>query len=110
LARAFLFCLEQSNILDRNHRLVGEGLEQRQLFIREGAGFESVDYNRANCLSATEQGHSEQASKISFLRCRPSVFLVSEHVGNLTRSTREDCPTRDSAAVRRHRILVLKQR
>ena len=36
--RARLQLLEQADVLDGDHRLVGEGLEQRDLPVREGAG------------------------------------------------------------------------
>ena len=35
-ARALLLCLEQPHVLDRDHRLVGEGLSQLDLLVSEG--------------------------------------------------------------------------
>ena len=39
-ARALLLGFEQADVLDRDHRLVGEGLDQLDLLVCEGAGLD----------------------------------------------------------------------
>src|SRR5262245_57034838 len=110
--------LEQSHVLDGDHGLVGEGLEEIDVLLNELSGLPPIDHNRTDGVPAAEHRHAEQASKASprgadassaaeFL-VSAAEFLVSEGVGYLGRRASEDRPTRDIAAVRRHRILLPK--
>src|SRR4029453_1474182 len=51
--------LEQPNILDGDHGLVGEGLEQGDLVLGEGAHFASADEDCANCDALTQERSAE---------------------------------------------------
>ena len=48
LFQSFLEFLKQSHVLDSDYSLVGEGLEENNLFISEGTRFDSKNYNRAD--------------------------------------------------------------
>ena len=50
LARSRLHLLEQPRVLDGDHGLVGEGLEQIDLPISEQSYFGASDQERSNCL------------------------------------------------------------
>ena len=45
---------EQPRVLDRDHRLVGEGLEQRDLLVGEGLGVIATDEDRADASAFPE--------------------------------------------------------
>ena len=53
---------QQARILDRDHRLIGEGLEERDLVVSEPAGFAARDGDRPDRLVVTEQRHDDLAS------------------------------------------------
>src|SRR5262249_30483728 len=48
LARALLLCLKQPHVLDRDHRLVGERPEKRNLLIRKRINFGTSKLNRSD--------------------------------------------------------------
>ena len=48
-ARASCACLEQPRVLDRDHRLVGEGLEQRDLLVAKRRGGWRIAYRSSRC-------------------------------------------------------------
>ena len=48
LARSRLQFLEQPHVLNGDHSLVGEGFEERDLFLREGSNFRAPNQNSAN--------------------------------------------------------------
>ncbi len=54
--------VEQPHVLDRDHRLVGEGLEQRDLVVGEPAGLAAGHRDRPDRLVVTEQRHRHPAS------------------------------------------------
>ena len=61
--------LEQTHVLDRDHRLVREGLQKPDLLIREGADFASPHRDDADRDSLPEQGNSQ-------IRAVPAQALV----------------------------------
>ena len=63
-ARSVRACssLEQPRVLDGDHRLVGEGLEQRDLVVGEPAGFAAGHRDRPDRLVVTKQRHHSHAS------------------------------------------------
>ena len=48
---------QQAGVLDRDHRLIGEGLEERDLVVGEPAGFAAGHRDRPDRLVVTEQRH-----------------------------------------------------
>ena len=63
LAVAGLQLLEQPHVLDRDHRLVGEGLEQGDLLSGNGPGFGAADGDRADRLALAQHRHGQDAAK-----------------------------------------------
>jgi hypothetical protein len=56
--------LEQPHILDGDHRLVGEGLEERNLLVREGAYLLTSDQDPPNSYALTEQWYREHGPMV----------------------------------------------
>jgi len=72
LVRALLLGLEQPRILDRDHRLVGEGLEQCDLFLGKRPHLHATDQNRSDRLPLPQQRSGERRSMtVSPSRLRP---------------------------------------
>ena len=92
LAVARLQLGEQADVLDGDDGLVGEGLQELDVAVGEGAGFGARDDDRANGLAIAQHRHREHASPAAGL-ARPSVAI--HRVG-------ERCPR--SATARRSRI------
>ena len=62
LLRPRLQLAQQAGVLDRDHRLIGEGLEERDLVVGEPAGFAAGHRDRPDRLVVTEHRHHNQAS------------------------------------------------
>ena len=60
--------IEETHVLDRDHRLVGEGLEQVDLPLREGRGFGSRDGNRPDRCALVQHRHGQEAPEVYGLR------------------------------------------
>src|SRR5262245_62835763 len=85
---------EQPDVLDRNDCLVGEGLEQFNLFVREGPRLSLRNGERSNGMSFTQHRHREVASVICCLReALEHVFGVLMHVGNVRDAASQDGPS-----------------
>src|SRR5262249_55866310 len=59
LARARLHLVEESHILDRDHRLVGKSREQLYLLFAEGPHLGATDQERADGFVLPQQGDAE---------------------------------------------------
>ena len=67
LAALLLDLVEQPHVLDRDHRLVGEGLEQRDLLLGERPHFHAAkDDDARSCLE--QQGHDQNGAIARLLR------------------------------------------
>src|SRR5262245_37020425 len=60
---ACLQLLEQADVLDSNHRLVGEGLQQLDLVVREGSGLSARHPDDADGSAFPQHRYPEAASK-----------------------------------------------
>src|SRR6476661_5242919 len=56
--------MEQSHVLNGDDRLIGEGLEECDLLIREGTYFGSANLNRADCYAFTKQRRNKNTPDI----------------------------------------------
>ena len=98
LARARLNFVEQADVLDRNHGLIGEGFEKLDLpFVERTHGLPRDD-EPANRLAAAHQRRRKQrpvvaAGLVAGLR----VFGVGENIGDMDRLSVASC-SRDAAA------------
>ena len=93
-ARASCGLLEQPRVLDRDHGLVGEGLQQRDLLVGERPRRLAHDADRAD--AAVFPQHRRARDRV--------VADQLEHVRARRRRTRSSRPHRGCAAVRRSRI------
>jgi hypothetical protein len=62
IATVFLNVVEEPHVLDRDHSLVGKGLEQLRLSPGEGTGGGSCDRNRPDRLALAEHRHGKVAA------------------------------------------------
>ncbi len=60
--RLRLHLLEQTDIADGDHGLVGEGLQQGDLLIAERLHFSAAEHDRANALALAQQRHAQNAA------------------------------------------------
>ena len=98
---ACLHLLEQAHILDRDHRLVGEGLDESDLTRTEGADSLAHQDDRARDLAAMEQRNSERGADRGIAERSESVLGVCPDVGNVNRATFKDYPAGDRRPIDR---------
>src|SRR5215475_14100647 len=85
LAGAQLF--EQASILNRDHRLVGEGGDQLDLFVRKRIGLVAVKAKNTEKLLLAQKRNAENGAEPShFLPVDVGIFRVLEDIGNVNRS------------------------
>ena len=65
IARARLHLVEQAHVLDRDHRLVGEGLHEFDLARRERPGLPAHQRENAFEFAVAQQGHAHASSDSS---------------------------------------------
>jgi len=53
---------EEPHVLDRDHRLIGEGLEERDLVVSEAAGLAAAHRDRSDRLVVTQHRHTDLTS------------------------------------------------
>jgi hypothetical protein len=64
---ALLDFLKQSDVLDGDDRLVGEGLKKRYLFVRERTDLLSPYVNYSNWSSLSEHRHTKKSARATTL-------------------------------------------
>ena len=70
---ARLHLVEQAHIADRDHRLIGEGLQQRDLLFAEGMHLDAAHDDRADTLALARQRHREDGAVAHAPRELPAV-------------------------------------
>src|SRR5262249_18770964 len=101
LARARLHLVEQPHVLDRDHRLVGEGGQQVDLLIGECADGKSSKSEYAYQRSLSHERNTQHGMKSkTLLRLRQRVFRVGSGVLDMHRSTIEQYTSDQSFAAR----------
>src|SRR5262249_19931582 len=84
LARARLHLVEQPHVLDRDHRLVGEGGGQLDLLVGEWPHLGALQGDSAHRDPLAEHRHSQCRPKASeLLRLGPGVVGIVQHVRNV---------------------------
>ena len=92
IASARLQVLEQPDVFDRDHRLVGECRDQFNLLVREGAVLTSRQRKDADGFAVSQQRDTERASKIAApLIAEALVILVCQEVRDMHRAAFERC-------------------
>jgi hypothetical protein len=85
--------LEQPDILDRDYRLVGEGLQQLYLSFRERSRMSPTDNDRANHHPVAEHWDRQGRTVASGLGdVLQTVFLVKQDVGRVNDSALKNRP------------------
>src|ERR1700688_2488365 len=94
-----LHLIEQAHIADSDHGLIGESLQQTDLFVPEGIYFEAAKQNRSDALTLAQQGHGQNAANAlgayaarQFLAVGKLVALVGENVTHMHRLAIQKCP------------------
>ena len=99
LIGALAQCVQKSGILDGDRCLVGEGLDQRDLLVREGPDLQAI--NRRSLPSqvvAFEHRHSQNCpDSVRRPLLRSRVFWISQTIGDVNRSAFNDGTIHDSA-------------
>src|SRR5688500_18091389 len=67
LLQRLLGFVEEANVLDRDYRLVGEGVEQADLRLAEGTYFPAIDDHAADHRCVLKQRHGEEGARAEFL-------------------------------------------
>ncbi len=113
-ARARLHRVEQPHVLDGDHRLVGKGLDQFDLLLRERPHGSAMHGEQADGESFSQQRHHEDCAKASQPRgFMHGVFGVGKNIGNLNRlSLQHNAPDGSAApgrpGLRPHVFKVLR--
>jgi hypothetical protein len=105
LAGACLHLVEQPHVLDRDHRLVGEGSEQLDLLVGKGlhrATSQGDDADRAAFPQQRDTEHGPQSAE--FLRLAQDVFGIGRNVRHLHGSARDDRSPKHGSSARRDRV------
>ena len=93
LSRARLHLVEQTYVLQRDHRLIGEGLDHLDLALGETPGSARDNMIAPSTPSFPQQGHAEQRTHIRRQRAhRDDIFGISEAIGNALDLAREQDP------------------
>src|SRR5262249_60150888 len=91
--------VEQAHVLDRDHRLVGEGGEQLDLLVGERRDLRLPLTYCAERHALAQQGYSQHRPNThQFLRFREIIFRVRQHVWYLDRTTLQQRATRRGPA------------
>ena len=100
-----LHLVEQPHVLDRNHRLVGEGGDQLDLLVGERPHRLALQDDDSDRRSFAQQGNAQHCANAAHFRLFDHlVAWIGEHVGNLDRFTLRDNAADDRAATRRQRV------
>ena len=96
VARACLHLLEQTDIADGDHGLIGEGLQQGNLFIAERVNFRSAKDDHPDALALSHQGHTQNGvvALTDALLSRDSREFVAFdrlHIAHMYRFLVQDC-------------------
>src|SRR5579883_1973800 len=62
LARLGLYFLEQADIAERDHRLIGEGLEQRDLLVAERIDLDTAQHDGPDALPVAQQRDADDGA------------------------------------------------
>src|SRR5262249_47201948 len=99
LATLVLDFVEQPHVLDRDHRLVGEGGHQLDLLVGKWAHGASHQHDHANRLAFTQQRNTEHRTVVADFRwLYKLVFRIGENVGYLNDSAFKRGPAGDSSS------------
>ena len=101
IVRLGLYLVEQVDIADRDHRLVGEGLNELDLLLAERASNEAEQADDAERLPIPNERYAECCPEAHQLLCTLTLPIwIGKHVGNMSSAAVDNCATKDGAAIR----------
>src|SRR6516162_7292705 len=101
LARARLHLVEQPHVLDRDHRLVGERLQQLHLFVRKWPHRAARQREYPDRCLFTQQGRADHGAIAAEFLCQAQlVFRIGLRIKNLNSRTLKQSSTGHAAAPR----------
>ena len=96
IVRLGLYLVEQVDIADRDHRLVGEGLNELDLLLAERASNEAEQADDAERLPIPNERYAECRPDAHQLLCTLTLPLrIDKHVGNMSSAAVDNCATKD---------------
>ena len=97
--------VEQPHVLDRDHRLVGEGGRKPDLLIGEGSDLQTLQDQHADGDQFPQQRKGKNASRSGdFLDVGARIFGIAQNVGNLDRAAFQHRPSEHRSAIRFDRM------
>src|SRR5205814_8845937 len=103
IARPFVQLVEQSDILDRDNRLVGERFQEIDLLVAKGLLFLADQGDRADRLAVVQHWHRERCIEPALAQTRVGEFWVGQKIGDMCDLAAQDRPRRDTSSPRRYR-------
>jgi hypothetical protein len=94
LESASLHLVEQPRVLNRDHGLVGEGLDQRDLRIGERLDLQAIGQNDAEQFILFEHRDGENGPECFDVFCLEGIFWVGLHIVDVDRSALEHSAAR----------------
>ncbi len=98
LVVAYLYLREEPHVLDRDHGLAGEGLQERDLHIAERDRLTPGDGDGADGLAVPEHRHRQDGPETRGDQVTELVFGIGADVRAMSNSPREDRPGGHTAA------------
>ncbi len=109
LAVGRLELVEQAHVLDRDHRLGGEGLEERDLDCRKRSGLASIDDNDPDGVPLAHHWHGKHAAEAAGPRDVLRILRILQRILDLNDRPAQDRAPGHQPPVRPHRKRFLKR-
>ncbi len=107
LARARLHLVEQSYVLDSNHRLIGKGGRELDLLVVERPHATTHQADDADGNPFAQQRDAQQGAKaLTFLDVCPGVFRVVFYIGDLDAFAFKQGASHDSSSITLNRMIL----
>ena len=106
LGRASIDLIEQSNVFDRDDRLVGEGLDELDLLLGERMHRAASQNDDPQDEAVAQQRDAERGPIVpEFLALPQLIFRIGEAVGQMNCASLEGNPTADRTAIWREGVI-----
>ena len=116
LIRAFAQFVEQPGVLDRYHRLVGKGSDQRNLSVGEGLPYGAIGRYSASDLAPLEQRNNQKRACAHPLqrpypeRVAGTVGIIRRYIRHMHRRFRSGCLKQRRQGTRLKRVIENERR
>src|SRR6202040_822538 len=97
LARSLLLRIEEAHVLDGDHRLISEGLQQSDLGVGEWSDMLTGNGDCSNRIPVTQHRHGQYAAithRLGESATKSSVAGIDEHIRNMHYGAAHDCASR----------------